>query len=136
MAVVPAVGAVLSRRLASGDESSPELRVAAIGGGRQLRARAGGLRSLEAIAVMGGIDLDLTHATPDPDGATIEVLAVMGGVDVTVPATWAVQVEDESIAGGVDARVPDADGLPADAPRLSIRVRAYFGGVQVTAPAS
>jgi hypothetical protein len=133
MAIMPAVGAAVSRRLASGDESSPELRTAAICWGQDLHVRSTALRSIETVAVMGGIQLDLTGATPAEDGATVDVLAVMGGVDVTVPDTWAVRVEDEAVAGGVEARVPDLDDLPADAPRLTIRVRAYFGGVQVTA---
>jgi hypothetical protein len=130
-----AVGAVLSRRLARGDESSSELRVAAICWGRDLNARAEGLRSIEAIAVMGGIDLDLTAATPAREGASLDVLAVMGGVDVTVPHTWRVQVEDNAAAGGVEISVTDDGDLPADAPRLDVRVRAYFGGVRVAAAA-
>lgn len=133
LGAVPAIGAVLSRILASGDESSSDLRVAAIGGGREVEARSERLRSLEAIAVMGGIELDLTDATPDPDAAAVDVLAVMGGVEVTVPETWVVEVEQEVVAGGVDVRVPDPETLPSDAPRLTIRVRAYMGGVEVRA---
>jgi len=58
------------------------------------------------------------------------VLAVMGGVEVNVPGTWAVQVEHKMIAGGVDVRLPDIQDLPADAPQLTIHVRACMGGVK------
>jgi hypothetical protein len=80
---------------------------------------------------MGGIDLDLTGATPAPGGAALEVLAVMGGVDVTVRDTWRVQVEHDAVAGGVEVRVTSDEDLPADAPRLDVHVRATFGGVKV-----
>jgi hypothetical protein len=85
---------------------------------------------------MGGIELDLADATPDPGGATVDVLAVMGGVDITVPGTWAVQVEHEAFAGGVEVGVPDIEDLPSDAPLLTIRVRACMGGVHVGATTS
>lgn len=130
---VPAIGAVVSRQLARGDEGSSDLRVAAIGGGREVHARSATLQSVEAIAVMGGIELDLTASTPVPGGATVDALAVMGGVEVKVPGTWAVEVEQEVTAGGVEVRVPDIEDLPADAPFVTIRIRAYMGGVDVRA---
>jgi len=132
---VPALGAIVSRKLARGDHDSSDLRVAAIGGGREVHARSEMLLSVEAIAVMGGIELDLTGSTPVPGGATVDVLAVMGGVEVKVPGTWAVEVEQEVVAGGVEVRVPDIEDLPPDAPLVTVRVRAYLGGVEVRASA-
>ncbi len=125
------LGRLLSQRLNRGDEDSDEFQVAAVFCGRQFHSHATGLRSATAISSMGGVDLDLTDATLDADGATLEVRATMGGVQVTVPAEWRVDVDDDSIAGAFDAKVTPSDDLPEDAPKLYIHAVARMGGGQV-----
>jgi hypothetical protein len=131
--VVALLGRMVSRRLHRGDETSEEFQVAAIGGGRQLRSRARGLRSGSAVAVMGGVQLDLTGADLIPQGAALDLLAVMGGVEVRVPPTWTVAVVDSSVAGGVAVAVSAAEDLPRGSPRLAVRARAVMGGIRVAA---
>ena len=126
------VGQVVGRRMSRGDERSDDFRVVTILGGRQFDSHAEHLRSGAVVASMGGVDLDLRHATLDPEGAVLDVRTTMGGVQVTVPDRWAVDVDRSGFGGGVETRVTAPDELPADAPKLRVRVVANMGGVVVT----
>ena len=87
------------------------------------------------MAGMGGVDVDLRDATLDPTGATVELSAVMGGIQLTVPDTWAVDVDAETLAGGFEANVTPVDQLPDDAPKLRVHAVARMGGALVTTEA-
>jgi hypothetical protein len=126
------VGQVISKRLSRGDEGSDEFRVVALMGGTRFHSHAGHLRSGTVDTWMGGVDLDLRHATLDPAGAVLDVRTTMGGVQVSVPDHWAVDVEQAGFGGGVAATVTPPDSLPPDAPRLQVRAVARMGGVAVT----
>jgi len=127
------VGQLVSKRMTSGDEDSDDFRLATIFGAKEFDSRATALRSASALAVMGGVELDLREATLDPAGATLDVTAVMGGIEITLPPGWAVDVENRGKMGGVDARLPDSAELPADAPTLHVITNAWFGGVEISA---
>ena len=130
---VDAIGWLVARRLSSGDEQSDDFRIAAICWGKQLASRAPRLRSGSAIAVMGGLELDLRDASPNPGGASLDVYAVMGGVQITVPPEWAVQVEKSTVAGGVDLHLPRSEELSEDAPTLQVNAFACMGGSRSSA---
>ena len=134
--VASIAGILLSRRMTWGDESSDDLQLAAVFGGKKFESEATGLRSASVIAVMGGVELDLRGATLHPDGATLALRAMMGGAQITVPADWAIDVEVGGIAGGVDVDVPEAGDLPEDAPKLHVHAVACMGGGQVTTSTS
>ena len=126
------VGQLVAKRMTVGDEDSDAFTLAAIFGGKEFKSRATPLRSGSALAVMGGIDLDLRSATLDPAGGTLNVTTVMGGAQVTVPRGWAVEVETNGNLGGVDTKTPEPDDLPDGAPRLHVTTNTWFGGVQIT----
>jgi predicted membrane protein len=127
-----AIGQVVTRRLTKGDEDSDDFRVAAIMGGRTFHSHARQFTSGAAIAGMGGIDIDLRDATLDPRGATLDLNATMGGIQVVVPEGWAVDIDANAVAGGVDSNVTPVDDLPDDAPRLHIHAVTRMGGALVT----
>lgn len=120
------------RRAPPGGESSDEFRVAAILGGKRFRSTARRLRAGSVVASMGGVELDLRDATLDPDGATLDVDATMGGVQIMVPPNWAVEIDKQALAGGVEARVTARESLPEDAPHLHVRAAVRMGGALVT----
>jgi hypothetical protein len=124
---------ILVRRLTEGDSESNEFSVAAIIGGVDRVSTASSLRRGRVVAAVGGVNLDLREATLDPAGADLRVEAYVGGVQVTVPNTWRVPVEWKAVMGGVEANVPEPDGLPEDAPTLRIDAVARVGGLMVTA---
>jgi hypothetical protein len=128
-----AIGQALARRRTVGDATSDEFELAAYFGGAQRTSTAASLRHGVVHAILGGVDLDLREAAPDPDGATLELSALWGGVNVTVPRSWRVVVEDRSILGGFDARTTPPEELPDDAPLLRVRVSARFGGAAIRA---
>ncbi len=134
-AATMALGQVFASRLTRGDEQSDSFSTAAVCGGRQFRSYAAELRSAAAVAIMGGIDLDLSHAHLAAEGAELDLQATMGGIRVMVPADWAVDVDAQQTAGGFQARVTPAEDLPDDAPHLSVRAVARLGGVLVYAKA-
>jgi hypothetical protein len=84
---------------------------------------------LNALAMFGGVKLDLTHASLAAPRVTIQAVAIFGGVEITVPAGATVEVEGMGIFGGFD-RKGEGPG-PAGAPTIRITGVAIFGGVEV-----
>lgn len=98
---------------------------------------AGNVRSIgshefrggEAVAVMGGVEIDLRSALPHQGEAVIDVLAFWGGIEIRVPAGWRVINKTAEVLGGYeDATVSTTD---PNAPRLVIRGSAIMGGIEV-----
>ncbi len=89
-------------------------------------------RKFTAVAVMGGVGVDLREAALGPGLTELRVIAVMGGIEVIVPPGLAVETRGLGIMGGFDGfDQPSGDPDP-DAPKLLIRGVAVMGGVEVT----
>jgi hypothetical protein len=88
-------------------------------------------RHLRAVALMGGMVLDLREASLSPGVTEIEVLAVMGGAQVIVPPSLAVEVTGTAIMGGFAhlERIPAQ--VEPERPVLRVRGLAIMGGVAV-----
>jgi integral membrane sensor domain MASE1 len=84
----------------------------------------------EAVAVMGGCEIDLTAARITGE-AVLDVLAFWGGIDIRVPRGWKVVDNVMAILGGVSNKT---ESPPDGAPRLVIRGSAIMGGVEVKNP--
>jgi DUF1707 SHOCT-like domain len=82
-----------------------------------------------AVAIMGGVELDLRHARFTAAEVTIRAFCLMGGVSITVPEDMAVDVSGFGFMGGFDhgASGPGAPG----APHLRVVGFAMMGGVDV-----
>lgn len=85
-----------------------------------------------AIAVMGGVELDLTQARFAAPEVTINAFALMGGVDITVPEGVTVIVNGFALMGGFDDRVQQQ--APPGSPVLRVNGFALMGGVDVKRP--
>jgi hypothetical protein len=85
--------------------------------------------SYTAVAIMGGVELDLRHARFTAAEVTIRAFCLMGGVSITVPEDMDVDVSGIGFMGGFDHRAsgPGASG----APRLRVVGFAMMGGVEV-----
>ena len=88
-------------------------------------------RQFTAVAVMGGVELDLTDARLAEAEVTITAVAIMGGVEITVPDDIDVNVSGVGIMGGFDR--PAQRGAPTAARRPLLRINgvAVMGGVEV-----
>ena len=118
-----------------GDSESNEFQLAALVDGRELRSRATALRGGTAIAIYGGIELDLREAELAAEVATIKCLAIFGGVALLVPDGWRVTVDGRFFFGGSELRTTPEEDLPEDAPRLHVQATTVFGGIAVRSKA-
>jgi hypothetical protein len=130
VAVSSVIAALIVRRMVPefGDESDDVVSLVAAMGGRSFASRSDALRSVEAVACMGGIEIDLTHAQI-VDGARLRLHAVMGGIQVTVPSGWRVNVVSRSVMGGVGNGL--ARSTDTDAPLVVVEASAIMGGIDI-----
>ena len=85
--------------------------------------------SYVAVAVMGGVELDLREAQFSQPEVTIHAYTVMGGIEITVPEDVDVDVSGVAFMGGFDHHA-SGPGVPG-APRLRVLGFALMGGVDV-----
>jgi uncharacterized protein DUF1707/cell wall-active antibiotic response 4TMS protein YvqF len=94
-----------------------------------------------AVALLGGVDMDLREAKFSQRDVRIRAYAILGGVNIIVPEDIEVDVGGIGIMGGFDHKetgsrwrvslsAPVARGVP-NAPRLRISGLAFMGGVNV-----
>lgn len=88
--------------------------------------------TLHAVAVLGGVDLDLTEAVFAAPEVTISVFAFMGGIQITVPDDVVVDCRAFGFMGGVDNEANPSP--PPGAPVVRITGFAFMGGVGITLP--
>jgi hypothetical protein len=85
-------------------------------------------RRAQAVAVFGGVNLDMRGASFTDHDVVIDATAVFGGVSIMVPEGVEVRLTGWAVFGGKTAKVPPA---PAGAPVLWVRCKVAFGGVDV-----
>ena len=83
-----------------------------------------------AVAVMGGVELDLREAELVGSEVVVNAVAIMGGVDVVVPEGVPVELTGLALMGGKDCKVADVPAPPG-APVVRGRAFALMGGVTV-----
>jgi hypothetical protein len=86
-------------------------------------------RTFTALAVMGGVEIDLREARFSEREVTILACALMGGVDVIADHEIEVEVSGFGLMGGVDHQA-SGPGVPG-APRVRIIGYAVMGGIGV-----
>jgi len=86
-------------------------------------------RKYVAVAVMGGVELDLREAQFSEPEVTLHAYTLMGGIQITVPEDVDVDVSGIAFMGGFDhnASGPGVPGMP----RLRVIGFAMMGGVEV-----
>jgi hypothetical protein len=82
-----------------------------------------------AVAVLGGVELDLREARFAARECTINVFALLGGVEITVPEDVTVHISGVGILGGFD-HGGSGEGDP-NGPVLRVTGVAILGGVEV-----
>ncbi len=116
-------------RLAPEAPSKERRWVVAIMGGEQRKGRWRPSRRTNAIAIMGGVDIDLREAEL-ADGAEILAVPVMGAVTVVVPEGVSVEMSGFALMGGNSG--PDDKVLPLpNSPVIRVRAFSLMGGVVV-----
>lgn len=85
---------------------------------------------INAVAVMGGCDLDFRQAEFDAREVVVTAVSIMGGIDITVPEGMEVELTGIPIMGGKHMKLADVPVVPGS-PRLIVRAYAIMGGVSV-----
>jgi hypothetical protein len=110
-------------------DSSATMNTVAIMGGVNRKNTSPAFRGGEITAVMGGAEIDLSQATPTPEGAVLELFAMWGGIEIQVPGDWTVENRVTPLMGGAEdtRKVVGADGKK----RLILKGLAIMGGIEV-----
>ncbi|MDP6130510.1 MAG: DUF5668 domain-containing protein [Dehalococcoidia bacterium] len=115
-----------ARSHGSGDNA-----VRAFFSGAEERVTSQEFKFLQATAIFGGVELDLTGARLAGDKATLEVTVFFGGLDIRVPPGWTVNLEVSPVAG--EALLKRQQPAPGEATGvLTITGTLNFGGISVT----
>jgi hypothetical protein len=127
----PAVGAAGSATDRIGGTPTSSLAIGIMSGA----TRAGNWvvpAQFSALAIMGGVDIDLTNARFAERQVTITAVAIMGGIDIVVPDGVTVIVNGIGFMGSFEdnARVQGTPGGPT----VRINGLALMGGVDVHRP--
>jgi class 3 adenylate cyclase len=83
-----------------------------------------------AVAVMGGCDMDLRRAEIEGPEVEITAVAFWGGIDIIVPEGFDVELRGFSFMGGRSLRLRDVPIVPGS-PRIVVRGFAVMGGIDV-----
>jgi hypothetical protein len=83
-----------------------------------------------AVAVMGGCDMDLRQAEIEGPEVEITAVAFWGGIDITVPEGFDVELRGFSFMGGRDLTLRDVPIVPGS-PRIVVNAFAVMGGIDV-----
>ena len=102
----------------------------AIMGGSHRRGRFRTVGSINAVAVMGGDEIDLRDAEIEGGELTINLFALMGGSNVYVPDSVEVEVGGFSFMGGHEEVGSERAPRPG-APLIRIRVYTMMGGASI-----
>lgn len=106
----------------------PQMSLAILSGS-ELKGRFVASRNHRAIAVLGGVDIDLRYAEIPAEGIDIEAFAVLGGVEITVPDDLNVVTRGMGILGGFSGG-NNQSHIPG-APVVRVRGLALLGGVEI-----
>ena len=102
----------------------------AIMGGSHRRGRFRTVGSINAVAIMGGDEIDLREAEIEGGELTVNLFALMGGSNIYVPDSVEVEVGGFSLMGGHEEVGSERPPRP-NAPLIRIRVYALMGGATI-----
>ncbi len=107
---------------------SEDPKLIAVFGGAERKGRFRAGSWMKAIAVFGGVSIDLSEAVFDQPELVIHCTAVFGGVEIKVPEHVALRGGGIGIFGGTDIR--QQEGADASSPVVVVKSVCVFGGVE------
>jgi Domain of unknown function (DUF1707) len=113
-------------------QSAESDKMIAIFGGASRTGKWRVRKNIQALALFGGIDLDLRNAIFEAPVVEISGLWCFGGLDIKVPEGIEVRDQTAGIFGGTD--VSNIGDPAPGAPTLVIKGVSLFGGVSVHGP--
>lgn len=111
------------------DHSGENPNLVGILGGAERKGRWRVGSKINAVAIMGGVVIDLTEATFTAPEVVINCTAIMGGIEITVPENVTLRGGGVvGIMGGSDIRAYEAPD--PGAPVIKVQGLAFWGGVE------
>jgi hypothetical protein len=132
-------GAELERLVADLPQAAPDVFDAprkrrrwniAVLGGCERKGRWRPAADSVALAVLGGVDLDLRDATIEGDEIVITAIAVLGGIEIVVPEGVEVDLGGFALLGGTEHKQGTAQVRPGT-PVVRVRAFTLLGGIEV-----
>jgi hypothetical protein len=102
----------------------------AIMGGSHRRGRFRAVGSINAVAIMGGDEIDLREAEIEGGELTLNLFAVMGGANIYLPDSVDLEVGGFSLMGGHEEVGSQRSARPG-APVVRIRIYNLMGGATI-----
>jgi hypothetical protein len=118
------------QRPAQASTGKPVRWMVAIMGGTHRRGRFRAVRSIRAVAIMGGHEIDLREAEIEGGELTLTLVAVMGGGNIYVPDSVDLEVGGFSLMGGHEQIGREVRPRPG-APVIRVRIYSMMGGAEV-----
>ena len=115
----------------TGGSTGAVWRGTSIFGGIEDKIVAQDFRDGEAVAILGGIDLDLRQAELSNGQATLDVTSIFGGIRLRVPRGWRVNLRNVTLFGSVEHN-REQPAPEDETGELTIVGTALFGGLEVS----
>jgi predicted membrane protein len=110
-------------------EDTGVFETTAILGGSSRSLSAADFKGGDAVAIMGGCEIDLRDCGSEGGPAEIDTFAFWGGIEIKVPEDWEVQVKGVAILGGYGDETRTVRGESGKV--LVITGTAIMGGVEI-----
>ncbi|MEA1987341.1 MAG: DUF5668 domain-containing protein [Candidatus Marinimicrobia bacterium] len=100
-------------------------------GGSNNKVHSTDLQSGKALAIFGGVDIDLLSAKINDNKLAVSLTVIFGGIDLKIPSNWNVIQKGMPIFGAFDDKRKTADNLIENAPTVYLYTFIAFGGVTI-----
>ncbi len=118
-------------RLARPEDVRPRQTVLALMGGSTKKGDWTPARKVDAVAIMGGVELDFRDSRFAPGVTEVSAFALMGGIEIIVPPNIRVECDGFGLMGGFEGISQEGTGAGPDQPTLRITGAAIMGGVEI-----
>lgn len=99
--------------------------------GVNTRLQSRNFKGGSAVALFGGIELDLRNAELDANNVRMDLVAIFGGIDIKVPQHWKVEISGLPLFGGWDNKTNYIPLPDAEEKKLTVKCMALFGGAGI-----
>ena len=109
-------------------DASDDPEYLAVFSGNEIKNISKDLKGMKAVAVFGGLDIDMTN-TKVKENISVDVVAIFGGIDIKAPKNVRVVVKGTPIFGGCSNASKSSD----DEKAITVTVNAVsiFGGIEI-----
>lgn len=112
-------------------DKSEEFDYFTIFSGSKNRINSNNLKSGKAIAVFGGLEIDLLSANNKENKIVIDLTVIFGGIELKIPSNWNIIQKGMPIFGGFSDKRIGKDHNSENAPTVFLYTNILFGGITI-----